>query len=69
MEIIGSGIGLHWEELDADIYVPALFQGVLGTESWMAELGRAGGRTRSEKKAAAARANGARGGRPHKSAD
>ena len=66
VEIRGGGIGLHWEELDADVYVPTLFQRILGAPRWMAELGRAGGRARSEKKAAAARANGAKGGRPRK---
>jgi hypothetical protein len=26
--IIGGGTGLHWEELDEDIYVPALLMGI-----------------------------------------
>jgi hypothetical protein len=66
VEITPTGDGLHWEELDADLYVPALVRGVFGTERWMAELGRAGGRSTSEAKAAAARANGRKGGRPRK---
>jgi hypothetical protein len=60
----GGGTALRWDELDADIYVPALYRGLLGSAAWMAELGRAGGRVRSERKAEAARANGRKGGRP-----
>lgn len=67
IEITPSGLGLHWPKLDADIYVPALLQGVFGSENWMARrLGHHGGRSRSEIKAAAARANGRKGGRPRK---
>lgn len=62
----GRGTALRWDTLDADIYVPALFRGVVGTRHWMAELGRAGGRTTSARKARAARANGKKGGRPRK---
>jgi hypothetical protein len=48
IEVSPSGLGLHWPKLDADLYVPALLQGVLGTRRWMAaELGR-GGRARSQ---------------------
>lgn len=64
IEITPSGLGLHWPRLDADLSVPGLLQGVLGSRQWMAQLGRAGGRVRSDAKAAAARANGVRGGRP-----
>lgn len=63
-----GGFGLHWEALDADLAVPALMAGVFGTEAWMRELGRAGGRRTSDAKAAAARENGRRGGRPRKDA-
>jgi hypothetical protein len=69
IEITPAGLGLHWPRLDADLYVPALMQGVFGSKRWMAaQLGAEGGRARSEAKAAAARRNGARGGRPCKSA-
>lgn len=62
-----SGLGLHWPALDADVYVPALFDSVFGTRSWMASiLGAEGGRATSPAKAAAARANGRKGGRPAK---
>lgn len=61
-----GGRTLRWESLDADLLIPQLVLGVFGSRSWMSELGRAGGSVRSEAKATAARANGARGGRPSK---
>lgn len=64
VEILGAGYGLHWEELDADLSVPGLLAGLFGTKAYMAQ--RAGQST-SQAKAAAARANGAKGGRPRKS--
>ena len=69
IEISPAGLGLHWPKLDADVYVPALLQGVFGSKRWMAaELGAAGGKARSRAKAAAARQNGRKGGRPRKAA-
>jgi len=69
IEISPAGQGLHWPTLDADLYLPALLQGVFGSENWLAQrLGAAGGRARSAAKAAAARENGRKGGRPGKSA-
>lgn len=68
IEISGAGLGLHWPRLDADLYIPALMQGVFGSRSWMArELGAHGGRSRTAAKVTAARANGQKGGRPRKS--
>lgn len=64
----GGGSSLHWDELDVDLFVPALVQGVMGTESWMARIGRSGGQARSQRKAAAARQNGMKGGRPRRNA-
>ncbi|MGH8453726.1 MAG: DUF2442 domain-containing protein, partial [Nevskiales bacterium] len=58
VEITPSGYGLHWEELDADLSVPALARGLLGTKSWARELARYAGSRTSTKKAAAARRNG-----------
>jgi hypothetical protein len=66
VEVTPGGYGLHWEALDADLAVPALMAGVFGTEAWMRELGRAGGRSTSDAKAAAARENGRKGGRPRR---
>lgn len=63
VEVIGAGFGLHWETLDLDYTVPGLVNGVFGTAKWMAAKA---GRTTSPAKAAAARANGAKGGRPRK---
>ena len=63
------GFNLHWPALDADLYVPALVSGVFGTRAWMTrELARRAGQTTSPAKAAAARLNGAKGGRPRKRA-
>jgi hypothetical protein len=67
VEALGLGLGLHFPKLDADLYVPALLEGVLGSKRWMAaQLGAAGGRTRSAAKAAASRESGKRGGRPRR---
>jgi Protein of unknown function (DUF2442) len=67
VEVEAFGLGLHFPKLDADLYVPALLEGVLGSKRWMAaRLGAAGGRSRSAAKAAASRENGKRGGRPRK---
>ena len=67
IEITAPGYGLHFPKLDADLWVPALLEGVLGSRAWMAaQLGAQGGKVRSKAKAAAARANGKRGGRPTK---
>jgi hypothetical protein len=69
IEISPSGLGLHWPRLDADLYLPALMNGVFGTRRWMAHLlGGIGGSVSSPAKQAAARANGKRGGRPRKEA-
>jgi len=62
-----AGLGLHWPKLNADLYVPALLQGMLGSKQWMArQLGAEGGRARSAAKIAAAQQNGRSGGRPRK---
>lgn len=64
VELLGSGTGIHWPLLDVDHYVPGLLNYVFGTSRWMAALGRRGGSAISGRKAAAARANGKKGGRP-----
>ena len=67
VEVSGIGYGLHWPSLDLDLSVPGLLAGVFGTGSWMnrQRAARAGAAT-SAAKAAAARQNGAKGGRPRK---
>jgi hypothetical protein len=65
VEISPSGLGLHFPALDADIYLPGLLEGFLGSRRWMAaQLGKAGGSATSRAKTAAVRANGKLGGRP-----
>ena len=60
-----KGEALHWEELDADISVPGLMFELLNVKAWYARwLGSA----TSEAKAAAARENGKKGGRPRSKA-
>jgi hypothetical protein len=66
IEVSAAGLGLHWPTLDADLYVPALVKGILGTKQWMTQIGAVGGRASTVAKAAAARANGKLGGRPRK---
>lgn len=67
VEVLPSGIGLHWESLDADVHVPSLLSGLYGSQAWMAKvLGARGGKVSSKVKAAAARTNDKKGGRPKK---
>jgi hypothetical protein len=68
VEVLGRGSGLHWESLDADLSIPQLVMGIFGSKAWMTELARRGGSAKTAAKAAAARANGAKGGRPRKAA-
>lgn len=69
VQVDGVGFNLHWPGLDVDLYVPALVAGIFGTRAWMVrELARQAGRSTSPAKAAAARANGTKGGRPRNSA-
>lgn len=60
----GAGSILRWEALDADYSVPALILSLVGRAAAAREAARVAGSVRSEAKAAAARANGAKGGRP-----
>ncbi len=63
IEVSPQGFGLHWPKLDVDYSVPGLVSGIFGTARWMAARA---GRATSPAKAAAARRNGAKGGRPRK---
>ena len=65
VEVLGAGSGLHWQALDADLSIPGLLAGLFGTKAYLAQQA---GRATSPAKAAAARANGAKGGRPRRSA-
>lgn len=67
IEISPSGFGIHFPKLDADLYIPALLDGIFGSKKWMAaRLGQLGGKSRSRAKKAASRANGRLGGRPRR---
>jgi hypothetical protein len=66
IEVSPAGDALSWPSLDVDVYVPGLVERAFGSRLFAAATGRRGGRTRSKAKAAAAKANGAKGGRPHK---
>lgn len=65
IEVSPTGLGLHFPKLDADLYVPALLDGIMGSQAWVAkQMGAKGGASTSVAKSAAARANGKKGGRP-----
>jgi hypothetical protein len=67
IEISPSGFGIHFPKLDADLYLPAILEGFLGSKKWMASrLGQIGGRSKSLAKRVASKANGKLGGRPPK---
>jgi hypothetical protein len=67
IEISPCGLGLHFPKLDADLYLPALLDGWLGSKRWTAaRMGERGGRARSAAKRTASRENGKLGGRPRK---
>lgn len=67
IQILGPGTGLFWPDLDVAHDVLQMLTGEFGTRRWMAEIAARGGAARSEKKAEAARINGAKSaGRPKK---
>lgn len=59
-----GGYGLHWESLDVELSVPGLLTSTIGRSWKLSELARVAGQSTSPAKAAAARSNGRRGGRP-----
>lgn len=63
-ELLGSGNGISFPDLDVDLYMPALIERVYGNRRWMAQLGQKGGSSKSDAKRRASKTNGARGGRP-----
>ncbi|MGB9988643.1 DUF2442 domain-containing protein [Pseudoduganella rhizocola] len=67
VEISPSGLGIYFPKIDADLYIPSLIEGFLGSKRWLAaQHGKAGGAATTSAKQAAARANGKLGGRPKK---
>jgi Protein of unknown function (DUF2442) len=69
VKLEGAGTVLYWPRLDRSLWLPGLLEGHTGTRRWMAaQLGARGGAAKTEAKAAAARRNGQRGGRPRKKA-
>ena len=66
MVVSPMGTGLHWPQLDADLSVQALLEGVFGSRAWRRAHAARAGSVKSQAKALAARANGAKGGRPKK---
>jgi hypothetical protein len=63
-----TGNGVSWEDLDVDLTIEGLLAEALGRGTFARALGQVGGKSTSDTKAAAARANGAKGGRPRKHA-
>ena len=68
VSISPAGDALSWRSVEVDVYVPGLIERTFGTRLLAAASGRRGGRRKSKAKAAAARMNGAKGGRPRKRA-
>jgi hypothetical protein len=67
VEIDPPGFGLHFPALDADLYVPALLEGVFGSKRWMAaRQEELGGKARSNAKAHTSRASNRLSGKPKK---
>lgn len=66
LELDPAGSGVIWNALDADISVPGLLAATFRRAGVASLLGTAGGAAKSEAKASAARANGAKGGRPRR---
>ena len=61
-----GGGALHWKALDVDLSVPGLMMSAIEPVERRRELARLAGQSTSRAKAAAARANGRKGGRPKK---
>jgi hypothetical protein len=66
VQILGVGQAIEWPTLDQQFDVLQLVADAVGAKALMAKLGQRGGRVKSKAKAAAARANGSKGGRPRK---
>lgn len=68
VELSPAGVGVAWDDLDVDFTVAQLAMIALGAETILRAGSSVAGATRSPAKAAAARRNGKKGGRPRKSA-
>ncbi len=66
IQLSPAGDALSWPTLDLHVYIPGLVERAFGSRLFAAATGRRGGRRRSKAKAAAAKINGAKGGRPRK---
>ena len=66
VELTPSGKGLRWDKADIDLSIIGLMMGIFGSQQWMREIAVKGGKSKSERKKAASRANGKKGGRPKK---
>jgi hypothetical protein len=66
IQVSPAGDALSWPSLDVDVHVPELVERAFGNRLFAAATGRRGGQRTSKAKAAAAKMNGARGGRPRK---
>ncbi len=66
VELTPSAKGLRWDEPDIDLSIIGLMMGIFGSQQWMKEIASKGGKSKSERKKAASRVNGKKGGRPKK---
>ena len=65
VRVVAGGTGLMWRSADVDLGVDFLLQALTGLPTHI-EVARKGGSAKTPAKAAASRANGAKGGRPRK---
>jgi hypothetical protein len=61
-----AGEAIRWDELDVDISFEGCLERAFGRQLFARAAGRIAGSARTRKKSAAARANGAKVGRPRK---
>lgn len=66
VQIWAGGRAIYFPRIDVSVWTPGLLKGIFGTKAWMRELARGMGTLTSPAKAAAARENGKKGGRPKK---
>jgi hypothetical protein len=69
VKVAPSGHALRWRSLDVDLSVPGLLLAAVGADAKRHHFARMLGKSRSPAKAAAARRNGAKGGRPKRTQD